>query len=528
MRKFSSYGPVNTRLHYYAPRGSLIETVLSNLAGEDPDSGGHYITVWGPRQTGKTWVMHQVLFRLREDSRFDVVKLNLDPLIQQHAPLNVMNVIGSDVLRALDKPLHALQSWREFEALFSRDVLEKPLILILDEFDALPQEVINPLVRILRGIYINRQGDPKSTAEKEYLLHGVALIGVRSVLGVENVSGSPFNVQRSVHIPNLTFEEAQGMFQWYEQESGQRIEADVIERLYAETNGQPGLTCWLGELLTETYNKHQSVITQRDFEIAYAAAIYALPNSNILNIISKARQEPYEELILNMFKTDEKIEFAYDDPHINFLYMNGIIEPDIENEIQYFAKFSCPLIQKRLFNYFARKLFHYMGKLHEPFEKLDQIVTPDDLHVKALLQRYEQYLQTNRDWLLKDAPRRADLRIYEAVYHFNLYMYVHDFLRHRQGQVFPEFPTGNGKIDLILLYSEKKYGLEVKSYTDDYGYQKALVQAARYGQQLQLMEITLAFFVEYIDEANRNIYEKPYHDQTTGVSVIPVFIATGR
>ena len=72
MRKFSSYGPVNTRLHYYAPREDLIETALTGLVGEDPDSGGHYIPVWGPRQTGKTRVMHQVLFRLREDSVFEV------------------------------------------------------------------------------------------------------------------------------------------------------------------------------------------------------------------------------------------------------------------------------------------------------------------------------------------------------------------------------------------------------------------------------------------------------------------------
>jgi hypothetical protein len=35
----------------------------------------------------------------------------------------------------------------------------------------------------------------------------MALIGVRAVLGVENVKGSPFNVQRSVHIPNLTHDE---------------------------------------------------------------------------------------------------------------------------------------------------------------------------------------------------------------------------------------------------------------------------------------------------------------------------------
>ncbi len=51
------------------------------------------------------------------------------------------------------------------------------------------------------------------------------------------------------------------------------------------------------------------------------------------------------------------------------------------------------------------------------------------------------------EWLLKDAPRRADMRIYEAVYHFNLYSYLKELLETRGGKVFPEFPTGNGKIN---------------------------------------------------------------------------------
>ena len=95
----------------------------------------------------------------------------------------------------------------------------------------------------------------------------MALIGVRSVLGIENKRGSPFNVQRSLHIPNLTKGEVFQMYQWYERESGQQVEEAVIERVYDETQGQPGLVSWLGELLTETYNEHQPTITSRDFEV---------------------------------------------------------------------------------------------------------------------------------------------------------------------------------------------------------------------------------------------------------------------
>ena len=54
MRRFSSYGPLRPNLHYYAPRDALLESAYTQLIGEIPDEGGHYITVWAPRQTGKT------------------------------------------------------------------------------------------------------------------------------------------------------------------------------------------------------------------------------------------------------------------------------------------------------------------------------------------------------------------------------------------------------------------------------------------------------------------------------------------
>ncbi len=77
MRKFSSYGPIDTDLEYYAPRKELIAKAHRQLLGEDPKKGGHYITVWAPRQTGKSWTLQQVLFQLQQDESVDAVKINL-------------------------------------------------------------------------------------------------------------------------------------------------------------------------------------------------------------------------------------------------------------------------------------------------------------------------------------------------------------------------------------------------------------------------------------------------------------------
>ena len=346
-------------------------------------------------------------------------------------------------------------------------------------------------------------------------------------MGIENVQGSPFNVQRSLHIPNLTFNEVSYIYKWYEKEINQRIDADVIDRIYYEFNGQPGLTCWFGELLTDIYNKDTGqTITMKHFENVFIDSCEILPNNNILNIISKARQLPYQEIILKLFKTDTKYAFKYDNKDINYLYMNGVIDIEKENNKNY-IRFASPYVQKRLFSYFSDVFFSETGDLIEPFTNLDHIVTKDNLYIKNLLKLYEIYINNNKDWLLKNAPRRKDLKIFEAVYHFNLYMYLFQFLTPEKAKVWPEFPTGNGKIDIIIEYSNKIYGIELKSYTTESSYFAAINQAAHYAVQLKINTIALVFFVDSIDDANRQNLEKGHLDKDTGVMVETIFINLG-
>jgi len=529
MRRFSSYGPIDTETEYYAPRTQLIERICTQLIGDSPSQGGHYSTVWAPRQTGKTWAMNQVLFRLRrEQPDFDVVKLELQDLGDQKSDIVVYQSIIARINRELGSALLSPTTQAEFVHAFSREQLHRPLILILDEFDTLQNSVLYNVVAALRNIYNTGRREPdKASADKTYLLHGVALIGVRSVLGVENASGSPFNVQRSVQIPNLTKDEVQGMFQWYEEESGQKFEEGVIDRIYDELQGQPGLTCWLGELLTEQYNNGQSSITMQDFQQVYGAALN-LPNNNILNVLSKAKDESSRPLVLRLFETQAKIPFRYDDPQTNFLYLNGVLDEEVVTPDERYLKFSSPFVQKRLFNFFAHELFRGLDHLHDPLLDLSETITDTTINVTNVMRYYEAYLQKNRGWLFKNAPRRkTDERIYEAVYHFNLYMYLTQFMQSYQGQVIPEFPTGNGQIDLLIRHAGLVYGLEVKSFVNRRQYQAALEQSAAYAHQLRMEEIWLVFFIETIDEENRQQLEATYVDSTVGVKVYPVFVVIG-
>ena len=86
------------------------------------------------------------------------------------------------------------------------------------------------MVNQFRELYIDREKN---------LLHGLALVGITAVLGVESERGSPFNIQRSMRVPNFTREEVADLFLQYQAESGQTVEREVVDRVFETTCGQP-------------------------------------------------------------------------------------------------------------------------------------------------------------------------------------------------------------------------------------------------------------------------------------------------
>jgi len=535
MRRFHSYGPINNKLHYYAPRKELIHQTFNRLTGKDPDEGGHYITVWAPRQTGKTWIMQEVTKKIKQTGQYEIGIITMERAKGVTEEKEILSIWLEKLSEVFEKSLPPIQKIRDIPLVFKKQYFDKPVILVMDEFDALVEEFINRFASIFRDIFTSRTNErDKPDNNKTYLLHGLALIGVRSVLGIENITGSPFNIQRSIHIPNLTIGEIKELFQEYEKESGQHVKPAVIDRLYNETNGQPGLTCWFGELLTEGFehytNDKNQPIQAKHFETVYRFATSTLPNNNILNIIDKANTEPFRKTVLKLFKTDKPIKFRFDKDDINFLYMNGVIEPQVIPGNDNYVKFASSFVQKRLFNFFSSELFDELGELFESDldTEANPVITPKGIDIPRLLELYQRYLDTNKNWLFQKAPRRSDNRLYEAVYHFNLYAYLDEFFLGEDVRIYPEFPTGNGKIDLFIEYQGITYGIEVKSFSHRAAYHHALDKAAQYAGQLKLKDIYLVSFIESINETTRKKYETSYTDSEAGVTVHPVFIQTGK
>ncbi len=522
MRRFHSYGPVDSRYHFCVERRELIENCTRQLVGI-PEEGGHYFTVWASRQAGKTWMMRQVIRQITSEygDKFRIGTMSMQGIIMKNDEPDdnflskVPFILRDGFCISKQKPP---ENWESFSTLFSLEegLFDRPVILFIDEFDSLPLHVIDRLVTLFRDMYLNRD---------HYVLHGLALIGVRAVLGVGSRRGSPFNIQRALNVPNLTYKETEELFFCYQEESGQEIDPRVVENVFEKTDGQPGLVSWFGELLTEKYNPGKGrTIDARTWKLAWHKARFTEPNNTVLNLIAKAREPEYREVLMAVFSHTD-IPFAFHDPVCNYLYLNGIITSctveDDKGGLNDFCRFSSPFVQGCIYTSLGMEMMRSVPvRPLDPLDDLSEVLDDGpELNLPALLDRYQDYLgrlKAAGHEMWKDQPLRTDLRIREASGHFHLYAWLYNAVG-RHCSVSPEFPAGNGRVDIHIRCDDKHGIIEVKSFSDLRQIRKAKKRSAEYAAGLGLKTVTVAVF---ISDAGEDVLSRiSSEDMTDGVKV---------
>ena len=524
MRSFFSYGPVDCEEHFCVSRKELKEKCIKQLVGK-PGKRGHYFTVWAPRQTGKTWLMREVKKEIerRYGDKFICGFMSMQGVVMKDddEPEEFLKRVPLLFKETFKIKLNSVVSWEELKDVFSSDsnIFSGPIILFIDEFDSLPSKVIDYLVSLFRDIYLKRES---------YLLHGLALIGVRAVLGVDSERGSPFNIQRSLHVENFTHDEVVELYNQYIDESGQEIEEQVIDKVYEVTSGQPGLVCWFGELLTEKYNPGKDKIIDLDvWRRVYAAAMRIEWNNTLLNLIKKAKGQYFNKVLEVFSKSD--IEFNLRADWCSYLYLNGIIGydegVDKKGDIIYICKFSSPFIQDTLFHAFSLEFCGdetpiYALRLGDDLSD----VFEDRINLRSLIEKYKDYLKRLQNKGIspfEHIPRRSDLNIYEAGGHFHLYHWLMNAIG-RICWITPEFPTGNGRVDIHIKCEDKEAVIEIKSFRDMAALKQAKIQASKYGAKLGLKEILLVVFVYGVAEEEAEILRDDKEIEGVRVMVEPL------
>ncbi|MFZ4666617.1 MAG: AAA-like domain-containing protein, partial [Prochlorotrichaceae cyanobacterium] len=250
-RFFNTAGPCKADIHYLLSPVDRLPKVLDLIEQQG------YFVIHAPRQTGKTTVMMALAQQLTESGHYTAIVLsvetgaafNHDPIgAQRHIVQDWWVMLQSMLPSELQPP--SLTLLREtlgqdihignFLALWARKS-PRPLVVFIDEIDALTDEALITVLRQLRAGFPQRpQGFP----------HSLALIGVRDVRDYKVKSGgsdrlgtaSPFNIKvESFTLGNFSLEEIKSLYQQHTEATGQIFLPDAIDRVFDLTQGQPWL-----------------------------------------------------------------------------------------------------------------------------------------------------------------------------------------------------------------------------------------------------------------------------------------------
>ena len=256
VRFFNTEGPVVPQRHYCIPPLDRLD--LECILGLIEDQ--QYFILRGSRQAGKTSLL-QALANLLNSGKHGTYRcLYLDVTCGHAAREDVGRGMGAifDVLaeRAFqafgdasvehlgDQILAKGRPDMALYLLLTRWAASdpRPLVLLIDEIDALVGDTLLSVLRQLRTGYPERPARfPQS----------IVLCGVRDLqeyriysrsLGHEIVGGSAFNISAgSLRLGDFSCSELNALLRQHTQETGQRFQSDAIEQIWTQTRGQPWL-----------------------------------------------------------------------------------------------------------------------------------------------------------------------------------------------------------------------------------------------------------------------------------------------
>ena len=256
MRFFNTTGPVAPANHYCIP--PLERLALDDILTLIRDQ--RYFVLHAPRQTGKTSALLALRDLLNSGAEGDYRCVYVNVEVGQagredvpramrailndlalHARLTLQDEFISDIrLRILEKAgpddafKEVLSRWSQADP--------RPLVLLIDEIDALVGDTLLSVLRQLRAGYVLRpHGFPQS----------VVLCGVRDVRDYRIHSdsqkeiiagGSAFNIKaESLRLGDFSQDETRSLLAQHTTETGQAFTEDALQRVWTQSQGQPWL-----------------------------------------------------------------------------------------------------------------------------------------------------------------------------------------------------------------------------------------------------------------------------------------------
>ncbi|QEP42401.1 ATP-binding protein [Ectothiorhodospiraceae bacterium BW-2] len=259
---FNTAGPQKAEMNYtLSPLARINWPELCYLIDSQ-----RYFLLHAPRQTGKTTTLLAIVEQLNAEGRYTALYVNIEAAQTARNQVaighyTIAHAIARTVRLTLrdDSLLHWLEAQTHHEENHGLilNLLEqwslhhpKPIVLLLDEVDALIGDTLVSLLRQLRTGYTQRP---------HAFPHSLLLCGVRDLKdyrihqssGDIITGGSAFNIKaKSLTMGNFTEAECRQLYQQHTDATDQPFDEAIYPELWLDTAGQPWLVNALGHELT--------------------------------------------------------------------------------------------------------------------------------------------------------------------------------------------------------------------------------------------------------------------------------------
>ncbi|WP_426733775.1 hypothetical protein [Myxococcus faecalis] len=453
-RWFNTAGPCNPDHHYMLPAMRRLPEVRRLVEQQG------YFVVHAPRQVGKTTALLSFARELSQEGRYVAALVSMevgagfpdDTGAAEDAALSSWRSAARAQLPVTQQPpefpvappghriASALEAWSQAAG--------KPLVIFLDEVDAVRNEVLVSVLRQLRDGYRNRPLNFPSS---------MALIGLRDVRDYKVASGgsdrlgtsSPFNIKvRSLTVRDFTEDEVAELYAQHTTDTGQRFEPEAISLAFELTQGQPWLVNALAKVAVEELVTDVSQpVRRQDIERAKATLIYR-QETHLDSLAARLREPRIQAILEPMLSGDIPPPLPPDD--VRFAVDLGLVRFKPEGGLEVVN----PIYREIIVRELAFPSQAALPAIHPSWLRAD-----GRMDLEQLREAFLTFWRQHGEPLLATAP------YHEVAPHLVLMAFLHRVVN-GGGTIEREYAVGRGRMDLCVRHGPDTLAIEIKVWRD--------------------------------------------------------------
>ncbi len=464
----------------------------------------YYFTLHAPRQTGKTTYLHALARKLNAEGKYIALVVSFESAGYKSIPIKeaneilMLSIYQASIIQLPGEfrpPLPENGGYKNLkDYLFNwSSSQEKPIVLLVDEIDAIMDDVLISILRQLRDGY---------QARPTHFPSSVVLVGLRDVReykaeirkGQASMgTASPFNIKSdSLTLKNFSKEEVYELLDQHTRETGQEFPGEVKAEIHRLTGGQPWLTNALaGQIVTDILeDNYTQPITM---EILYQAKqqLIMRRDTHLDSLVDKLREKRVKTIVQVIINGGFLTSDSLDDD-VSYVQDLGIVGGSSPLE------FANPIYAEIIPRIMASNFQESIPKdIQQPWF-LDK---QGNLDMDKLIKEFQKFFRRNSEaWL-----ERYEYK--ESAHHLLLMAFLQRVIN-SGGEIIREMAAGNGRIDLLVKFKKQEFAFELKILRGSHTIEDGKEQLARYLDRLGLSQGYLVIFDREEDDWDKKIYIK--------------------